>query len=56
MFRETTAKVFIGKMIDAAITAFDKLMIAATEIIRPNRRIERKKWKKKPASMNYKQL
>ena len=56
MFRQTTAKVFIGKMTDAAITAFDKFMIAATEIIRPNRKIERKKLKKKPASMNHKQL
>ena len=56
MFREMVPRVFIDKLISGAIKAFDKIMEATTEIIRPNRRFERKKIKKKPPSMNYKQL
>jgi hypothetical protein len=56
MFKEIVGKVFIGKIIDRAITAFDKIMQATTELIRPDRKFKRKKIKKKPPSMNYKQL
>ena len=56
MVREIAAKVFIDKMISPAIKAFDNILKATTEIIRPNRKFERKKLKKKPPSMNYKQL
>jgi len=56
MFKEIVARVFIDKLIPDAIKAFDKIMEVTTEIIRPNRKFERKKLKKKPPSMNYKQL
>lgn len=56
MFKEIVPRVFIEKLIYGAIKAFDKIMEATTEIIRPNRKFERKKIKKKPPSMNYKQL
>jgi hypothetical protein len=56
MFKEIVAKVFIGKIIDGALNAFDKIMKATTELIRPGRKFNRKKIKKKPPSMNYKQL
>lgn len=56
MFKEIVAKVFIDKIIYGAMEAFDKIIEATTEIVRPNRKFERKKLKKKPPSMNYKQL
>jgi hypothetical protein len=56
MVKEIAAKVFIDKMISPAIEAFDKILKATTEIVRPNRKFQRKKIKKKPPSMNYKQL
>lgn len=56
MMREITSVVFIKKMICAALEAMDKILIATTEIIRPNRKFPRNKIKKKPPSMNYKQL
>ena len=56
MVKEITWKVFLEKMITPAIEAFDKILKATTEIVRPNRKFERKKIKKKPPSMNYKQL
>jgi hypothetical protein len=56
MFKEIVGRVFIGKIIDRALTAFDKIMKATTELIRPDRKFKRKKIKKKPPSMNYKQL
>ncbi|MDB5247625.1 MAG: hypothetical protein JWQ40_2019 [Segetibacter sp.] len=56
MVKEIAAKVFIDKMIGSAIEVFDNILKATTEIIRPNRKFERKKIKKKTASMNYKQL
>ncbi|MBA4139800.1 MAG: IS4 family transposase [Segetibacter sp.] len=56
MFKEIIVKVFIEKIISPAIEAFDKILEATTEIIRPGRKFERKKLKKKPPSMNYKQL
>ena len=56
MFKEITVKVFIEKIINPAIKAFDRILKATTEIIRPGRKFERKKLKKQPPSMNYKQL
>ena len=56
MFKEIIIKVFIDKIVHPAIEAFDKILQATTEIVRPGRKFERKKLKKKPPSMNYKQL
>jgi hypothetical protein len=56
MVREITKKVLIDKMIKPALHALEKILKATTEIIRPNRKFPRKKIKKKPPSMNYKQL
>lgn len=56
MVREIIARVFIGKIIIPAIKAFDTVLKSTTEIIRPGRKFPRKKIKKKPPSMNYKQL
>lgn len=56
MIKEMMAKVFINKMIQPALEALDKILKATTEIVRPGRRFERKKIKKKPPTMNYKQL
>jgi Transposase DDE domain len=54
--KEIIAGLFIKKLIRSAILALDKFLAATTEIVRPNRRNPRKKIKKKPPSMNYKQL
>lgn len=56
MVKEILVKVFIHKMIKPAIKAFDNILMATTEIIRPNRKFKRNKLKKKPPAMNYKQL
>jgi hypothetical protein len=56
MVKEVLSKVLINKMIQPAIEAFDLVAKATTEIVRPNRRVERRKIKKKPPSMNYKQV
>lgn len=56
MVKEICTTVFRGKLIREALNALDKILRATTEIIRPGRKFERKKTKKKPPSMNYKQL
>lgn len=56
MVREISGKLLIHKMTRHALSAFDKFLEATKEIIRPNRKFERKKMKKKPPSMNYKPL
>ena len=56
MVREITSSLLIQKLIRPALAALDKILQATTEIIRPNRKFPRKKLKKKPPSMNYKQL
>ena len=56
MVKEIVSKVLIKKMIHSALEAMDKILTVTTEIIRPNRQFPRKKIKKKPPSMNYKQL
>lgn len=56
MVKEIAAKIFLHKIIQPALIALDKILKATIEIIRPNRKFPRKKLKKKPPSMNYKQL
>jgi hypothetical protein len=56
MVKEIAVRVFIDKMIYPAMEAFDKIIKATTEIVRPNRKFKRKKIQKKPPAMNYKQL
>jgi hypothetical protein len=56
LVKEIAVKVFIQGIIRPAMQALDKILKATTEIIRPNRKFPRKKLKKKPPSMNYKQL
>jgi hypothetical protein len=56
MVRDICVGLFINKTIDAAITAFDNLMIKTKEIVRPNRKVPRKKRPKKLFHMNYKAL
>jgi len=48
--------VFIRKQYKKALNAFDKIVESTREIIRPDRKIERKKRPKRPYSMNYKRL
>lgn len=48
--------VFLRKQFKKAIKAFDKIVFGTREIIRPNRKFERKKRPKRPYSMNYKRL
>lgn len=54
--KENAKNIFINKMIGAALQAFDKIIKATVEIVRPNRKNPRKRNDKKPPSMNYKQL
>lgn len=56
MVKEITSSLLITKIIRPALEALDKILKRTTEIIRPNRTFPRKKLKKKPPSMNYKQL
>lgn len=54
--KENITGLLIKKLIRPAIKALDKILRATTEIVRPNRKNPRNKIKKKPPSMNYKQL
>lgn len=56
MVKESAPKMFIHKAISAALKAFDKMVRATVEVVRPGRKESRKKGQKKPPSMNYKQL
>lgn len=56
MIREICQAIFIKKLIRKALNALDQILIRTTEIVRPNRKFPRRKLKKKPPSMNYKQL
>ena len=56
MTKEIAPGIIIHKIIRRALDAFDKILKATIEIVRPNRKFPRKKLKKKPPSMNYKQL
>jgi hypothetical protein len=54
--KETWIGLFIKKTIKPALKAIDNILIKSSDILRPNRKFERKKRTKKPPSMNYKQL
>lgn len=54
--KETWVGLFIKKAIHIALRAIDNIVSNSTDIIRPNRKFERKKRTKRPPSMNYKQL
>lgn len=56
MTKEVLITIFIKKIIQPALDAFDKIIQKTTEIIRPNRTFPRKKIKKKPPNINYKNL
>lgn len=54
--KEIAHNLFINGVIKPAIKAMDKVLKATVEMVRPNRKNPRNKIKKKPPSMNYKQL
>lgn len=54
--KENLPFIFIKKALSQAIKAFDKILTATVEVVRPNRKNPRKKIPKKPPNMNYKQL
>ncbi len=56
MTKEILVSLFLKGNIKPAIEAFDLIAQATREIIRPNRKMERKHKHKKPYSMNYKPL
>lgn len=56
MIRETAINLLNRKKVKSALNAFDNILRATTEIVRPNRKVTRRKLKKKPPSTNYKRL
>ena len=56
MIRETVIDLLNKKKVKSALNAFDNILRVTTEIVRPNRKVTRKKLKKKPPSMGYKRL
>lgn len=56
LVRDMAINFLKGKLIRKALTAFDNVLSRTTEIVRPGRKVPRKKGRKKPPSMNYKQL
>lgn len=54
--KEIVHNLFIQGVVKPAINAMDKVLRATVEMVRPNRKNPRNKIKKKPPSMNYKQL
>ncbi len=54
--KESLVGIFIKKKYKKAIAAFDQVLEKTPEIVRTNRSFLRKHIKKKPPSMNYKQL
>lgn len=54
--KETWVGLFIKKTVHTALRAIDNIVSKSCDIIRPNRKFERKKRTKRPPSMNYKQL
>jgi hypothetical protein len=56
MTREILVNLYLFKKVATAMKAFDNILKATTDIIRPKRKFPRNKIKKKPPSMNYKQL
>lgn len=56
MTKDILVSMFIKKRFENALNAFDKIVFNTREIIRPNRKFERKHRPKKTYSMNYKRL
>ncbi len=56
MTKDILVGIFIKKQYETALEYFDKIVYNTREIIRPNRKNERKHRQKKPYSMNYKRL
>jgi len=56
MTRDILVGVFMKKQYKKALIAFDDIVFNTREIIRPDRKNERKHRQKKPYSMNYKRL
>lgn len=56
MTKEFVPSIFIKKVIASALSTLDDILRKTVEIVRPNRKNPRKKTKKNPPSMNYKQL
>lgn len=56
MMRDMAINLFKGRMISKTLKAFDTILRLTLEIVRPGRKVPRKKLRKKPPSMNYKQL
>ncbi len=56
MTKEILVGIFIKKQYEKALESFDKIVYSTREIIRPDRKNERKHRQKKPYSMNYKRL
>lgn len=56
MIREMSINLFLKRIVTNALNAFDDILKATTEIVRPNRKVTRKKLKKKAPAMNYKRL
>jgi hypothetical protein len=56
MTRNILIGVFLKKQYQKALKAFDDIVFSTREIIRPDRKNERKHQQKKPYSVNYKRL
>jgi hypothetical protein len=56
MTQDTLIPIFIRKQFKEALEAFDKIVSATREIIRPDRKVDRIKKPKKLYYMNYKRL
>ena len=56
MTKDILVGIFIKKQYEKALEYFDKIVYSTREVIRPNRKNERKHRQKKPYSMNYKRL
>lgn len=56
MTQDILIAIFIRKQFGKALEAFDKIVSATREIVRPDRKFERNKKPKKLYSMNYKRL
>ena len=56
MTKDILVGIFIKKQYERAIKAFDDIVYNTREIVRPNRKNERKHRQKKPYCINYKRL
>jgi len=54
LFKDIAVGLFLRKMVDQALSAFDDVVLRTTEIIRPNRTVPRNPRRKRPYYMNYK--